>query len=240
MSTVLPHLDRLRNDYPSGDGKPMAETDWHRDLMQILIEVLRNFYAGKRVYVSGNLLVYYEPGNRRRHVSPDVFMVRGVENYQRPNYLIWEERRGPEVVIELTSNSTRREDQRTKIPLYQNTLRVREYYLFDPRGDYLTPALQGFRLRQGQYHPIRAVDGRLPSQVLKLHLERAGQDLRLWDPATKTLLPTPDELLWQKEQAREQALERAENAEERAATLAAEVERLRKLLHSTRDDPTQA
>src|ERR1700676_31204 len=62
-----------RNDYPTSDGKPLAETDWHRDLMVLLIEMLRAFYQGQRVYVSGNLLVFYERGNRRRHVSPDVF-----------------------------------------------------------------------------------------------------------------------------------------------------------------------
>jgi hypothetical protein len=35
------------NDYPSSDGKPLAETDWHRDLMMLQIEVLRAFYAGQ-------------------------------------------------------------------------------------------------------------------------------------------------------------------------------------------------
>lgn len=251
MATVPSYLDRFRNGYPTSDGKPMAETDWHRDLMLILIEVLRTFYAGKRVYVSGNLLVFYEPGNRRRHISPDVFVVRGVENYQRPNYLIWEERCGPEVVIELTSSTTRREDQRRKMELYQDTLRVREYFLFDPLGDYLTPPLQGYRLRKGVYHPIRTVNGRLYSQVLKLYLERFGRDLRLWDPATQQWLPTPAEREQQAEQRVEIAAERAEGAveraetaerqleaanrakqeaEERAAALEAEVARLRKML----------
>ncbi len=56
-------------DYPTSDGKPMAETDWHRDLMAALIQTLSAYYADDpRVYVSGNLLVFYEPGNRRRHV----------------------------------------------------------------------------------------------------------------------------------------------------------------------------
>src|ERR1700726_1977962 len=88
--------------YPTSDGKPMAETDWHRDLMATLIQTLSAYYADDpRVYVSGNLLVFYEPGNRRRHVSPDVFVVKGVEKRQRPNYLLWEERRAPQVVIEL-------------------------------------------------------------------------------------------------------------------------------------------
>jgi Uma2 family endonuclease len=199
----------------------MAETDWHRKLMTILIEILEAFFAGQRVYVSGNLLVYYEAGNRRRHVSPDVFVVRGVENYQRPNFLIWEERRGPELVIELTSSSTEAEDRRTKMALYQDTLRVREYYLFDPLGDYLDPPLQGFRLHKGTYRPIRSVKGRLPSQVLRLHLERDGRMLRLWDRSTQLWLPTPDEAL-------QRAKERAEESDKENARLRQEIGELRR------------
>ena len=73
----LPALDEI--DYPTTDGKPMAETDLHRTLMLTLIETLRAFFVAQRlVYVSGNLLVFYERGDKRRHISPDVFAVRGV------------------------------------------------------------------------------------------------------------------------------------------------------------------
>jgi Uma2 family endonuclease len=258
MATVPTPLPRHDNGYPTSSKKPMPETDWHRDLMLILIEVLRAFFAGQRVYVSGNLLIFYEEGNRRRHISPDVFVVRGVENYQRPNYLIWEEARGPEVVIELTSSTTHREDTNRKMALYRDTLRVREYFLFDPDGDYLDPPLQGYRLRQGTYQRIRAVHGRLPSQVLGLHLEADGRNLRLWSPALGTWLPTPAERLHQEMQARQQealarqdaeqradsaeqradsaehradtAEQRADTAERRAEKMAAELERLRQQL----------
>jgi Uma2 family endonuclease len=194
MATIPAPNAVYTNGYPTADGKPMAETDLHRDLMVALIEMLREYFASqRRVYVSGNLLVFYERGNRRRHVSPDVFVVRGVEKCQRLNYLVWEEGRAPQVVIELTSSSTRREDVDTKFRLYRDTLKVREYFLFDPYGDYLDPVLQGYRLRGGVYRPIRAVEGRLPSQVLGLHLERDGELLRLFDPATGRRLPTPQE-----------------------------------------------
>ena len=83
----IPKAARQVNDYPTSDGKPMAETDWHRDLMMTLIQTLGTYYAADpMVYVSGNLLVFYEPGNRRKHLSPDVFVVKGVEKRQRPNY----------------------------------------------------------------------------------------------------------------------------------------------------------
>jgi Uma2 family endonuclease len=199
----------------------MAETDLHRDLMVMLIEILRAFYAGQRVYVSGNLLMFYEQGNRRRHVSPDVFVVKGVEQRLRDNYLVWEERHAPDVVIELTSSSTREEDRTTKMALYCDVLQVREYYLFDPRGDWLDPPLQGYRLHEGKYRKIRPRQGRLPSEELGLHLERQGNMLRLWNPLTRSWLPTPEESQRQDRLARELAEERAE----RAAQARAEAER---------------
>ena len=180
--------------YPTSDGKPMAETDIHRDLMTALIETLKAFYAAEpMVYVSGNLLLCYEEGNRRRHVSPEVFVVRGVQKRQRENYLLWEEGCSPRFVIELTSSSTRSEDTDTKMALYRDAIGVREYFLFDPMGDYLTPSMQGWRLRSGVYHPIRADAGRLPSLATGLHLERDGNELRLWNPQTGAWLPTPSE-----------------------------------------------
>jgi Uma2 family endonuclease len=164
----------------------MAETDDHRDLMLELIETLRAYYQGSpRVYVSGNLLVFYVPGDKRRHLSPDVFVVRRIPKHNRENYLIWEEGKAPEVVIELTSKTTKKEDLGKKFTLYRDALQVREYYLFDPHRDYLQPPLQGYRLAKGEYVPIRWVAGRLPSKILGLHLEANGKELRLYDPQSK-------------------------------------------------------
>lgn len=217
VSPVSPH-----NGYPTSDGKPMAETDWHRDLMLQLIETLKVRYeADPTAYVSGNLLVFYDRGNKRRHVAPDVFVVFGVRKARRPNYLVWEEGKGPDVVVELTSSSTRAEDTRTKRALYLNTLGVREYFLFDPFEDYLDPSMQGFRRVAGEFRPIRPKDRRLPSRLLGLHLERQNEWLRLWDPRTGTLLPTYDERTGAERAARLAA--EAENAH-----LRAELDRIRR------------
>ena len=239
MSTV-PLPRRVREiRYPTTDGKPMAETDLHRRLMTELIASLQAFYAAEpMVYVSGNLLLFYEQGNRRRHLAPDVFVVRGVGKHERENYLMWEEGQPPRFVIELTSSSTRRNDTGRKFELYRDVLKVREYFMFDPYEDYLEPSMQGWRLRGGVYHPIRAVDGRLPSQTTGLHLERDGSELRLWNPATKErlLLPVQAEQRSRlqaqaradQSQARaDEAKARADEAEARAARAEAELRRLR-------------
>jgi Uma2 family endonuclease len=188
-------IDDLEIDYPTRDGRPLGETDLHRDQMVDLIETLKDHYAADpNVYVSGNLLVFYERGNKRKHVSPDVFVVRGVPKQpRRDHYLIWREGKAPEFVIELTSKTTRKEDLTKKPIIYRDLIKVAEYFLFDPTEDYLKPSFQGFHLLEGQYDPIKPVRGRLPSAVLGLHLERSGAELRLFNPKTKRWLPTPRE-----------------------------------------------
>src|SRR5438874_13703873 len=90
------------NEYPTSDGRA-CDSDLHRDLMADLIATLDEWYAADpKVCVSGNLLIYYEKGNKRRRVAPDVFVARGVQKAMRPNYLLWEEK-PLDVVIELTS-----------------------------------------------------------------------------------------------------------------------------------------
>jgi Uma2 family endonuclease len=207
-----PSVDR-EIDYPTSDGKPMAETDLHRDNMLDLIEALKDYFAADpMVYVSGNLLLFYEEGNKRKHVAPDVFVVRGIPKEPlREYYLLWREGKSPDVVIELTSRTTRAEDQKKKLVLYRDLLKVPEYFLFDPRAEWLKPSMQGFRLTAEGYVPIEPVAGRLPSEVLGLHLERDGLVCRLIDPRSGRRLLAP----------REQA------AEAKAALLESEAARLR-------------
>ena len=211
-------------DYPDGDGRPMAETPVHRqNLTDLIAMLMAHFLLDPLAYVSGNMFVYYERGNRYRCFAPDVFVVRGVDK-ERPRrvYKIWEEGRGPDLIIELTSVSTREEDIADKFGLYRD-LRVPEYFLFDPLGEYLTPSLQGHRLVGDDYVPIRPVACRLPSEVLGLHLERDGQRLRLYNPDTGLWLPTPQEAREQAEAGRERA--EAGRERERAERERAEAER---------------
>jgi Uma2 family endonuclease len=249
MATVSRQRAAKKVEYPTGDGKPMAETDLHRGDMVDLIQMLKDHFADQSdVYVSGNLLMFYVEGDRRKHLSPDVFVVRGVEKKNRDNYLVWEEGKAPDAVIEITSKSTRREDQGKKKELYRTVLKVPEYFQFDPTQDYLKPALQGFRLIDGDYLPIEPVNGGLPSEVLGLHLVRDDQRLRLYNPATGEELLTAvegralavtsvavAEVARQEQQQRAEAeRQRAEAAEAARRHLADENDRLRKEIEALR------
>ena len=223
-------------EYPESDGKPMAETDVHRNLMIDFIQMLKaHFQSESDIYVSGNLLLYYEKGNPRRSVAPDVFVVKGIENRQRRNYLLWEEGKSPDFVLELSSATTYRHDLNRKKRLYAQVLEVEEYFLYDPNHQYLNPPLQGYRLVDGTYVEIAPVEDRLPSQVLGLELGlKTEGDLGLYNPHTQTWLLPPEERANQAEARADQAEAKADQAEALAQqeSLArqqaeAELERLR-------------
>ncbi len=176
--------------YPSSDGKPMAENDAQRDAIMYGIGALtRHFRDRPDVYVSGDLLIYYEEGNPRVSIAPDVFVVFGVEDRRRPNYKLWEEGPAPAFVLEVASPSTWREDLGRKRSVYAR-LGVREYWQYDPDGEHLPARLQGERLTPAGYvrQPVAtALDGTLVlrSETLGLELRAApGREMRFRDPAT--------------------------------------------------------
>ena len=99
MSTIEQVARARRVRYPESDGKPMGETDHHRNLMTDLIFALRWFLVNIQAYVAGNLFVYYQEGNPKATVAPDVFVVLGVPQRQRRVYQSWKEGgRLPDVV----------------------------------------------------------------------------------------------------------------------------------------------
>jgi Uma2 family endonuclease len=210
--------------YPESDGQPMAETDLHREVMTDLINGLKRRYAHTPdVYVSGNLFFYDVQGNPRSSFSPDVFLVKGVPPGRRRVFKLWEEGRVPCLVFEITSDSTHREDE-SKKERYQR-LGVEELIFFDPLGDYLDPQLQGYRLDNGVYRPIKPnPDRSLTSQTTGLLLRVEGDKLRLADAVSgeelfwdEEIEPRLTERVVQAEERAVQAEQRAAQAEQRAA-----------------------
>lgn len=178
-------------EYPESDGNPMGETDKHRQLMINLIETLKAWFAAEpNVYVSGNLRCYYDEGNKHVSISPDVFVVRGVANHDRRVYLLWEEP-APNVVLEISSKKTRKEDFGKKKDLYA-WLGVREYFVYDPEAKLRAP-LRAFRLHGGDLVEEMVVGNRVRSDELGMELVNTGETLRLYHPPTKQLLLTPAE-----------------------------------------------
>ena len=167
-------------DYPSSDGQPMAENDINREDLTDAVQALSWWYREQSdVYVSGNLRIYYEQGNRRKHRAPDVFVVFGVEKKLRDNYQIWEEGKCPTVIIEICSETAVDEDTGPKKALYAEW-GVSEYYLFDPKGLYLTPPLRGYNLINGGYDPMFGPPFRSASMNLDIFTEGIGCASGTW------------------------------------------------------------
>jgi Uma2 family endonuclease len=190
MSAVLKAKPKKEIFYPESDGKPMAETDVHRNQMNYLIETLKlHFESRKDVYISGNIMVYYEEGNPSKVISPDVMVCFGVSSEDRRIYKLWEEKQFPQVIFEISSRSTWGDDLNKKWILYQN-FGVKEYYIFDPEYDYLPEPLIAYRLKKGELRQIKIKNGRVFSEELCLDIVDTKIGLRLYNPQTKEFLRT--------------------------------------------------
>jgi Uma2 family endonuclease len=150
------------------------ETERHRHQMNLLIESLALAWKARDdFYVGGNMFVYFSETQARRNDfrGPDVFVVLNTVKKERKSWVVWEEEgRTPDVVIELTSESTRAVDRGEKMRIYSQIMHVADYYIFDP----LTAELEGYEIdpRTGLYKPLAFDErGRLPVPRLGLTLD---------------------------------------------------------------------
>ncbi len=186
--------------YPEPDGSPMAESDPARDYLIYGVSSLKFYFQNQPdIYVSGNLWLSYEQGVPDAVVCPDVFVVFGVENRPRRSYKVWEENeKTPDWVLEVTSSSTHRKDEREKPDIYAQ-MGVCEYFQYDSTGDYLNPPLKGRRLTRNGYEvitPNRLEDRMLsfPSQVLGLEMRLFPDSrMRFFNLQTGEYLRSPQE-----------------------------------------------
>lgn len=214
-------------EYPEADGVPLGETETHiRAIFHLFGALDHHFRADSQTYVGADMLLYFEEGDSTQVVVPDVFVVRGIEKRRRRIYKLWEEEVMPQVVIEVTSKSSRLEDIGAKKALYQ-ILGVSELYLFDPLEEYLVPRFCGFHLVGGEYQerPFSEERG-IESPVLGMALTPRGDLLRLRDPFSGQLVPTLEEEFSRAEEESRRAGEESRRAEEesrRAEALEAEL-----------------
>ena len=128
---------------------------------------------------------------------PDLIIAFGVDTaaYYRSNaYIISEQGKPPDFVLEIASRSTGDEDVRSK-PAYYAALGIPEYWRFDETGDFHGSRLAGDRLVDGQYEPIpieEIEDGVLQghSAVLDLLVRWDHGQLGWHDPGTGQHIPT--------------------------------------------------
>ena len=197
--------------YPESDGKPMAETERHfRELLKNFNRIETHLAHIPDVYVLGDMMMYYEEGNPRKSISPDIFVAFGIGRKERRIYKIWEEGKPPDFVLEFASKGTYRNDMRRKVELYA-AIGISEYFVYDVDRRYLPRPLMGFRLVGDAYVDIAALaNGGIFAEVLGLEFHDLEAGLGIYDPVAADWVKTAAEAA---ETRAEDAKERAEDAE---------------------------
>ena len=225
------------------DGEPL-ETHRHRIAMNVLIASAHGALTGREDYFTGgNMFVYFssEQARNRDFRGPDFFVVLDVDpNRERQGWVVWEEGgRYPDVIVELTSGSTAREDYGRKKEIYERVFRTRDYFVYHP---FDSQSLQGWHLGGRGYEELPRGDrGWLWCDTLGVWLgveegtvqRETAPWLRLFRPDGSLILLPEEEAQreHQRAEAERQRAEaehrRAEMERQRAEAALAEVERLK-------------
>ena len=172
---------------------------------------------------------------------PDLLVAFDVDPaaYEASNgYVIPEQGKAPDFVLEVGSRHTANDDLGVKQDYYE-ALGVGECWLYDSEGEFYGFKLKGYRLENGRYREL-AVEEIAPgefqgySAALGLNLRAAGGSLGIYDPATNEHIPTFDSQTERAESAEARAdaeraarLREAAQSQARIQELEAELRRLR-------------
>lgn len=229
MAVVQKNAARRKLRLLESDGEPL-ETYWHVLQIHLLLDITAYQFRGREdFFAGGNMFIYYnlEQARKLYYRGPDYFYVKGVPRTpMRKYWCVWQEGgRFPDLIIELLSPTTAKEDRTTKKLLYEQTFRTHEYVCYDPDGE----LLEAWRLgRRGRYRAIA------PDHRGWVWLKEVGAWLGTWRgtyggfehvwlrffDAEGRLLPTHAEA----------AAQKLADAEKRAAEALAELETVKRRL----------
>lgn len=210
MSTLTnpttPQSEEWLPQVPPSDlysNEPPLESDLHLQQIILFLECLNWWWRDRNdFYASANTTIYSseEQVKSRDFRGPDFFVVLGVERRLRKSWVVWAEGgKTPNVVIEVLSEGTADVDRNLKKQIYQNVLKVYDYFWFDP----ITLEFAGFRLVNGHYQSLQPTNqGWLWSEQLELFLGIYENRLRFFT-AEGQLLPSPQEVAQQEAQRAE-------------------------------------
>lgn len=185
------------------------EGDTHRESKVRAFEALDEHFRrlGREVYLSSELPVYYPDESM---FAPDLIAVVGVGTHPRLRWVVSDEHKGLDFVLEIHLHGNRRKDFELNVDRCAR-LGIPEYFAFDAgRG-----RLLGWRLGDHEgYVPIIPQAGRWRSEVLGLDLAIIDGRLRFFHGAAELL--DARELIDQLSHMVDDAVRRAEEEERRA------------------------
>jgi Uma2 family endonuclease len=215
--------------YPDSHEDDMGESNWHYALLAYLWSALQLLFGEKEdVYVAANMNLYYEPGRPEFYYTPDLMVAFGVANYKRKVYKLWEEKVFPQVVFEIASDRTWKEDLGDKLDAY-NKLGAEEYYILDSQN-FLPLPLMAYRRENGRLKSSHLAQDRVLSPRLGLEIVLTDEGFRLFNPQTQEFIPSLTDAQAEAKAAQLKAdaeAAKAKAAEARVAELLAEIAKLK-------------
>jgi len=211
------------------------EGDEHRVPKERARNALDEFFRtiGRRIYVSSELATYYPNESR---FCPDILAVLDVDSHQRSSWITSQEGKGLDLVIEVHVGGSATKDFETNVVRYAR-LGIPEYFIFDRVG----VRVLGYRLEPSSstYARIVPQGGRLTSHVLGLDLTLESGMLRFYYGTApvlflEELVGKLNGMVTDLVEARDRALQRAEEQAQRAEEQAREIEFLRAQLAELR------
>jgi Uma2 family endonuclease len=220
LAAVMPSAQGLLSD------EPEMESSLHYLQLLLLVTSLNWYWRNRQDYFLGaNLTIYYSRAQlkNRDFRGPDLFLVKNVNPWLRPSWVVWEEEgRYPDLIVELLSDSTAATDRREKCLLYQDRFRTPEYFWYSPE----TQEFMGLRLVNRVYEEIPLDSlGRRWSQELELFLGVYQSRLRYFTPDGQ-LVPTPEEAALQSQTKLAQTQAQLNESEQKQQRLAAKLREL--------------
>ena len=178
-------------DPPEGDPDDMTSFD-HLTLSGSVHHLAQHLGNPETTIVAGERYLTREPGAPAAdRMAPDLLIALGAdpETYRENNgYIISEQGKPPDFVLEIASRSTGRQDVVEKRVAYAD-LGIPEYWRFDETGEFHGARLAGDHLVDGQYEPVpieTVEEGILQgySRVLNLLIRWDHGQLGWYDPET--------------------------------------------------------
>ncbi len=202
----------------------MGEAEVHVITIEILRNGLRDHFTPRpNFHVFSDINVYYHPLKRKPYISPDVMVV---ELPKPPasrlvSYRIGKAHPAPTLAIEVLSQRSGQQRDRSKKPKIYAKLGVAEYILVDVTGQFLPQRLLLKRLSENRaWHDEQDPDGGVTSRHgFRLVVEEDG-DVRVTDAATGRQYARPEEA--------SAALARADELEQKLRAAEAKLARLQK------------
>jgi Uma2 family endonuclease len=214
-------------EYPSSDGKPMADNTKQARWMNTLYSGLSGWYSSwSKVFVATDLLWYFVRGDNTEgnRLAPDVFVAFGRPKGDRMCWLPWEEEGvTPQVVFEIVSPSNGPAELARKFILYEEH-GVLEYYIFDPDTNDLQVYLRG---RTGSALVRKRFTESFTSPLLGFRFDLTGPEMVVYNPRGEPLLDAEgrfkehEKLVAMAREAEDNALRASQEALEAVANAAA-------------------